>query len=385
MLKTASIYFLLGLLAVSGVSLLFDSVVRGKAETNGYSWASGEIRVVVGRGLNSADGLLLELNQAGQGVIEVPGKWAKLDELPILHLVLHEDSSAETLLVAWRTADSGSRLLHHRSSVAPAGSLWLPMGDVPNWEGRAATLGLVFLGPPGERVQIQSVEVVAAVFPYNALAVLGEWTDFSTWKQYSINAHWGVNSPEFFSLHPVPAAMAVFIASTASYLLGLVILRGKRQFEWRVVATMFLACWLALDMVWQGRLLHQLDSTRETFAGKTPQEKRQAGLDAELFGFITQVKDEIGPGNPRVFVTSTNDYAGMRGAYYLYPANVYWQRNPQSLPGAGFIFSGDYLVLLQPTDVNYDAPNGILLYGEEDKLPVSRILSTPTGDLYQVL
>ena len=384
MLRTALISLIIGLLLTSSIFLFLDSAGRGSSRALGKSWDPGEMRVVAGHGAKSGGGLFLVLNQAGQGIVEVASKSEKLDELSVLHVTLNEGSAADGLMVAWRTKLSREKLLHYRVAAAPAGSLWLSMKDVPGWEGIATSIGLVFLGPPGARVEIRSVELLAPVFPYNAQALLSDWTDFAAWKLHSINAHPGVNSSGN-SHYPVPFAAAVLVVSILVYLSGFFILRRKVNIELRVVAIMFLICWIALDMIWQARLLRQLDATREAFAGKTPSEKRVEGRDANLFGFISRVREEIGPGHPRVFVTSSNDYTGMRGAYFLYPLNVYWQRKPPSLPLAESITRGDFIVLLKPTQLFYDSPSSTIQYGDKSRLSVRRILSTPTGDLFQVI
>ena len=87
----------------------------------------------------------------------------------------------------------------------------------------------------------------------------------------------------------------------------------------------FLACWLVLDLVWQNRLLRQVAHSHFTFAGLSNEEKLAAGPDAKLYRSIAAVKAHINEPDARVMVATSDLYAGMRAAYFLYPLNAYWR------------------------------------------------------------
>jgi len=384
MLRTVFLSLLAGLLLVICAVSLPDIVAQKRRPSGSLSWGPEDIRAIEGKSVNSDHGFLLRLNESGQGVIEVAGSGAMLDESSLLHVRFDGAPAAHTMLIAWRNPQSGDRILHRRITAPSGNSIWLNMAKEGNWRGRARTLGLVFLGPPGGQVVLESIELFAPVFPYTLVSALQAWTDFIPWQAYSINTYPGVNSPGL-APYPVPFAVAVFFASVLVYLAGLLTLREKLPFEWRVVAALFMSCWLLLDLVWHGRLLRQLDVTRDTFAGKSGTQKREAGRDSELFQFISQVNDRLGVAHTRIFVSSTNDYAGMRGAYYLYPGNVFWQRKAPSLPAPEYFREGDHVVLLRPVQARYDASHGVLQYGEKDRLRVELILTTSKGELYRVI
>ena len=180
--------------------------------------------------------------------------------------------------------------------------------------------------------------------------------------------------------------IATFLAlSLLAYALLLFTFQTHRRFDWRfdwrVVAAIFLTCWISLDLIWQGRLLRQLGATYETFYGK---DKLSVGPDAKLVEFIVEIKQELEPENSRVFVSSTDDYLGMRGAYYLYPRNVFWQRYGGELPHHKYFHSGDYIVLIQPTGIRFDPLTKKLLIPKRKSLSVEPVVSRRMGSLFRV-
>jgi hypothetical protein len=197
-----------------------------------------------------------------------------------------------------------------------------------------------------------------------------------------MNSHTGVTQASTF--YPVPVIVAYLILSMLGYGLLLLLFRAKLAFNWRVVALIFLACWIILDLSWQNRLLHQLADTYRTFAGKNTQEKLVVGPDAKLYKFIAAAKLLLEPKNARVFVISDDIYLGQRGAYYLYPFNVYWPDPGSTLPSNIFLHSGDYIVLINRTALSYIHEQKKLMVPGCCMLDAELVLSGPTGTMVRV-
>ncbi len=125
--------------------------------------------------------------------------------------------------------------------------------------------------------------------------------------------------------------------------------------------------------------------TRATFAGKSNAEKRQAGPDSALFGFTRRVNDVVSESDGRVFISTTSDYQGMRGAYFLYPNNVYWDRYATTLPEPDYFEAGDFVVLFPPVQVGYDRNSGYLQYGDGKQLRAELLFSEGSGALFRAL
>jgi len=352
--------------------------------STGLAWHADDMRMIVGTRVEAGKTFAIQLNDAGQAVVEVDANGAALDDLFLLRLRFEKRPEVTTMVLAWRKISPGARMVNRRFDITPRQTAWFNMGQDPEWRGRARTLGVIFLGSPGEQLALESIELLPPGFPQSWLANLVNWTAFVPWKQFSVNAHTGVEVTRT-GFYPVPAVVAVFFLGVFLYLLATVILGNKAHFRWQVVAGLFLCCWLILDLVWQSKLLRQLELTRDTLAGKSTGQKREAGRDATLFHFITRVHNEIGADTSRVFVTSSADYQGMRGAYYLYPRNVFWERGVSSLPEPGYFNEGDYIVVLPPTPIRYHPSGGILQYDQNYRLRAEMIFSDASGGLFRVM
>ena len=74
----------------------------------------------------------------------------------------------------------------------------------------------------------------------------------------------------------------------------------------------------------------------------------------------------------------------MRGAYYLYPFNVFWQRHGKELPRGKYIHRGDYIVVVQPAQTQFNAVTGMLLSPQRKPISAESILTRGLGSLYRV-
>ncbi|WOJ92978.1 hypothetical protein R0135_14475 [Congregibacter variabilis] len=388
MLRTALLCFIVGLLIVIAGLAVVDSSQSKGGKASGESWSYQDMRVVKGLPRQAGKATAIQFDAAGQAIVEVSARQALMEDLPLLHLDFKERSDVLAMIVSWRSAATGERLQYRRIGVSPGRSFWLNMASEQSWTGAASTLAVIFLGPPGGSVVLESMEILPAVFPYSMYPTLADWATFVPWQHSSINSHIGASSIATTTL-PVLAIAVILLAAVLVYLVAALVLKERLRFQWSVVGVIFLLSWIVLDFFWQGRLLRQAELTRETFAGKSPAEKRQAGGDRELYNLITAVHDAVDASDAsdaaRVLVSSASDYNGMRGAYYLYPKNVFWQRHAKILPDPKYLHSGDYVLLLQPSSVIYDTQNSYLRYGAMSRLKVKLLLSSDLGSLYQVI
>jgi len=210
-----------------------------------------------------------------------------------------------------------------------------------------------------------------------------QWTSFTPWSQTSVNAYLGTISLKA-ELLPVPVIACLLGLSLFAYALFLLLLRGKKHFNWRVVATLTIVCWISLDLLWQTRLLLRLHDTHRSFAGMGPVEKLAAAPDKELFTFIERVKQKVDTPNRRFFLSTSDDYFGVRGSYHLYPENVYWKRHAPELPNQRHLRRDDYIVVIPPTEIHFDDRAQALLMPGHDPLPVEPLIVDNTGVLFRV-
>ncbi len=180
-----------------------------------------------------------------------------------------------------------------------------------------------------------------------------DWITFRPWSQASINSH--------------QATVHTWHGMVPTVLLGLLFITvGAAGFlRWRTGFLLWwmVACWLVLDLPWQWRLHEQLLVTKDRFAGVAAQKKPGLTNDAELWAFAERVRALLPAAGSRAFVASVSDYDGMRMAYYLYPLNVYWRRGGPELPASATVQEGDYIIVVQPSELSGDPESGHLVLG----------------------
>jgi len=169
------------------------------------------------------------------------------------------------------------------------------------------------------------------------------------------------------------------------YTLGL-LLRGRlASFDWRVVGGLTFVAWLALDAFWQYRLGTKALHTLEYKWGKTFEEIQLASVDGELLQFVNEVRPLIEGDEPRIFMVTRSDFYGMIGSYHLSPWNTYWDRFGPELPPRHFIRSGDYLLLMRPTLVNFDPQRNVLTFPRGQEVEVETLHASSLGGLLRVI
>lgn len=385
MLKLTGISLLAGLVALLAGIYLTHVVSNTAAQhpAPAVKWNPGTARVEIGTGTRTDQNLRLQLDAAGRGIIALPVSRAPASALAFLHLGFTHAPQDLAILILWRTAQTGAQVHVYELKENPGTSLWLETKELGRWSGDITSLGVMVNGLPGVAVTFKDISLLPASLSAQLQSIYADWTNFMPWRHSSINTHRGLG-PTRSAFYPLAVIAAWLALSVLAYLLILLLPWTKSRFEWRTVAAMFLACWIGLDFIWQQKLFRQLALTYSTFYGKDNQAKLAAGIDGELVDFMTEVKRELDSPQSRVFVGSSDDYLGMRGAYYLYPFNVFWERKGPELPDNKYVHSGDYIVLVEPADTKFDAVSGKLMPQHDTFLSVEPILSGSMGSLYRV-
>jgi len=215
-------------------------------------------------------------------------------------------------------------------------------------------------------------------------AIYGEWISFAPWSQASINRYTGIVTSKT-GLSPVPVIAVLLGLSLLAYALLLLVFKTKIRFDWRIVATLTIVCWMTLDLLWQTRLLQQLVDTRQTFAGMEHDDKLAATPNGWLFQFIKRVKQKSDTPNARFFIGTSDEYFAILGTYYLYPKNAYWKRYAPELPDKRYLHKGDYIVIVRPSTILFDRRTNILLLPDNTSLTVEQLMEASMGGLFRVL
>ena len=374
---------LLGLVVLLSGAQVLHNYLTPQGKSPALTWGLEDIQVDRGTVTQAAEGLLIRLNDNGQAIITFPVTGSLPDGYRSLHLAFTEILADVDIVVLWRPDAEGRDIESHRVLKNSQRDVWLSARELQSWSGEMKSFGIALLGRPDTTFMLEEVSVGPAYLSHRIRATLADWTGYIPWHPSSVNVHTGYTTRASYMAAPV---FRLFWALSAlAYMTLRFFSRKKMQSDWRVIGGIFLACWIVLDLIWQQNLLRQLGHTFETFYGKDTKAKLAAGPDGSLVDFIDAVKREIPLANARVFVASRYDYWGMLSNYYLYPHNVYWRRHGPELPQAKHLRSGDYIVLVKPTDVHFDPLKEHLLSPNlKRKISAEPVMLEGRGGLYKV-
>ena len=346
-------------------------------------WTPRELAVTQGSARLSAQGL--RLGPSGEGGIAVVS-------------VETSFRSAGYAAVAWDTADVPDGLtaaLVWRNEYQPGRKFTRPLvvearrllpvtmaGD-PDWIGRINGLALVVHGDLARPMLIRGVEAK----PMNAVGILRdrfrEWLTFEPWSGGSINSRNGGADAQDL---PLPFVLAAIV--------GLALLIYAALARWRpqwtgsfrplIAGGLLVAGWFILDVPWQWNLARQADVTMQQYAGKSWRERHLAAADGTLFAFIEQARDKLPPPPARVFMAADSLYLRDRGAYFLYPYNVYFSPYQNTMPNPSQLRMGDYLVVFRRKTVAFDAAQGKLRWDSGPPIHAELLFTDKGGAVFRI-
>lgn len=382
MLKDAALSLFLGILTVVLGLLCWPLLDGGPGGPGDRSWRLADTIVEVGEAVTSAAPDSVGLGSRGRAILSLPLTPFNAQDYAFLEVIPGELPATGDITLLWRSASDPGRV--GAGPLPPLGQGPLRLSNLYDrgWQGEIIELGLAIQGQPGQRAGLAAIELQTMTASRMLVSLYRDWSHFVPWQQYSVNSHRGTGPSQPAIAHPLPMAALVLLASVLVYVL-LYLRRGGPPFDWRVLGILALACWIILDIFWQARLLRQLAHTYETFTASDTAGQHLLGTDAALVSFINELKPRLSPPG-RVFVSSASDYGGMRGAYFLYPHNVYWKRRGAELPKAQHLRAGDYISVIYPSETRYDPEAGTLVSAEHN-YRVEVLLSRPAGSLYRVL
>jgi hypothetical protein len=225
----------------------------------------------------------------------------------------------------------------------------------------------------------------ATAKPMGALDLLrdraGEWLAFEPWTGTSINVVAGGAGIQDLPLPPF-LATAALLAILASLLL---LRRSPRKWAFPLaIGAVFAAAWTVSDLRWQWNLARQVIETRAQYGGKDWRGKHLAAEDGQLFAFIESVRAKLPATPARVFIVAEAHYFRDRGAFHLYPHNVYFDPYQDTLPPATALRPGDFLVVYHRRGVQYDAAQQRLRFADGSSVGAEMILADRGAALLQI-
>jgi hypothetical protein len=357
-------------------------LAAGKADTMLLDIRAG--KAVAGSGAFRQGAFRLRLDAAGQGVVVLPAGDFPLEEYPYVQLDLRNAITADRLSLMWRADTPGRETFLAKLTPRSTKTISVRMTDTAGWRGIAESIAVYVAGEPGALVSLVRINLARPTFGRYLGTVFRDWTAYRPWTHSAVNLQPGVTQSAT-SLYPVPVMAALFVLALTVYGLVLKPAAFASHFDARVATALFLVTWLVLDLSWQANLVQQLSVTYDRFAGKSSDAKLRSGPDGALYRFTRDAIPLIDTQDARIFVGSAQEYLAMRGAYYFYPLNAFWERHAEEFPERRYFHPGDYLVLLNPTRLIVDERSGQLSLPDGSQLPVETLLKRPQGRLLRVL
>jgi hypothetical protein len=124
--------------------------------------------------------------------------------------------------------------------------------------------------------------------------------------------------------------------------------------------------------------------TAKTYAGLDGREKHLAAEDGPLFEFIERVRAKLPPPPARVFMVAGAHYFRGRGAYHLYPYNVYFDPWNNTIPPVTVMRPGDYVVVYQRRGIQFDPSKGMLRWDGGAPIAAESLLVEPGAALFRI-
>ncbi len=316
-------------------------------------WTAAELAVTQGSSQSADGGLRVGVPGAqGIAIVSIQTSFRSAGYAAVAWDTADVPDGVAAALV-WRNEYEPGRRFTRPLAVEARRLLPITLADDPNWIGRINGLALILRGDLAQPMLIRGVEAR----PMTAAQILSdrvhEWLTFESWSGGSINSRNGGADAQDLPLPFVLAAITGF----ALIIYAILARRWPRlsgPFRPLIAGGLFVFAWFILDVPWQWNLMRQAHATIQQYAGKSWRERHLAAEDGALFAFIEKARAKLPPPPARVFMAADALYFRDRGAYHLYPYNVYFNPYQNTMADPSQLHSGDYLVVFRRKGVQFD-------------------------------
>jgi hypothetical protein len=285
---------------------------------------------------------------------------------PVIEVALSGVHPELTTELYWRTAEAPDTPRFLQLERGAADVTWHLLAGREGWRGQVIELGVVVSGLRAfQPIQLHSLTLQPASRAVLARLLWQDWRLLHPWRQGSTNYYRG--AAEHAPLTPVAVASVWMLGALV---LVLALARWRRWPPAAAVAAAVLTVmgpWLALDGLWQQKLVEQVTATQQRYGGLAQAEKRRMEDDTGLRRQALELLDALAPiRGKRAFLvhdSSGHNYHRLRLQYHLLPMNVY--NFGATLPDPSSVRPGDHVLLLdEPASVRFDRGRGLLDDGE---------------------
>ncbi len=375
--------FVIAVAALFAAYLAFAVPAKWFSAADSKWFDAAALAVAVGHGAVDAGALVVApADVSGTVIVRAPATFRAADYPGIGWKVTGLPVGTEARLL-WRSEFKPGRTFTMGIPVEADRLALVVASSSADWIGTINGVGLALRLPVSEPVRITGLNIDTLSAGSVLKSRLREWSTFEPWSGTSINTVVGGADLQELPL-PVLFGLALLLAAAVA---GLLAWRWPQWFGPGLplaLAVVFVAAWFALDARWQWNLARQARITAARYAGKDWRDKHIAAEDGALFRFIEKVRAKL-PGPPaRVFMIADAAYFRGRGAYHLYPYNVYFDPWQNTAPPASALRSGDYLVVYQRQGIQFDPTQGLLRWDGGPPVAAQALLVEPGAVLFRI-
>lgn len=340
-----------------------------------------QIDILLGGGHREGDTILIEaLDPSGVAIVASRISPFPAADYPRVEWVVKTAANIPPQLTfLWRTKEHPNKTFS--TAMAWPGSnggrvVPLQLAHTEGWNGTIIGMALAVREPLTSPLAIGGI-TVSGVSSFTSInEVLRQWTRSFPFRGGSIAFPFDEERDDRLSFL-LATVMAQGLA-IALYLLA--VRRRHARADARIIWTVLIAGWLVTDARWQINLARQLVHTAQTFAGKTAEEKHLAADDGRFFALIQKVNRALPAPPARVFLLADEPAFRTRGAYFLYPHNVYHAVGDSArLPDPTQLSSGDFVLLFPTRGISYDRERLLLTWADNRSRSVSELLRSEEG------
>lgn len=343
--------------------------------------AGARFDIVRGQGDHEDNALLLKASDPSGVAIaasQITG-FAAVDYPRVEWAVKTTESVPPQLTFLWRTQEHPNKTFSAPIAWAEGNAgrvVPLQLSHTEGWNGTIVSMALAVRGPLSLPLTIDEVTMPGVSFLTSVNEVLHQWTRSFPFRGGSIAFPFDEERDDHLSFL-LATAVAQGLA-IAAYLL--VARRRRDRADARIIWAILIAGWLVVDARWQINLGRQLVHTAQTFAGKTAEEKHLAAADGRFFALMQQVNSALPAPPQRIFLLADAYAFRTRGAYFLYPHNVYYLPDRDArLPDLSELSSGDFVLLFPTRGISYDRESHKLTWPDNRSRSVSELLRSDEG------
>ena len=348
------------------------------------AWGAKDLTVARGTGtLAGGEMVITSADATGNVLVTLTSDFRSGDFAGIAWIAidLPEDANAQLF---WRNEYRPGKLNAVPMVIESGRILPVVLAGNPDWVGRVTGLAVAVKGTLAKPIRIRGV----VAKPMGAFEVLrdraGEWFVFEGWTGTSINTVTGGADVQDLPLPMLVAAAALLTVGIA--FLWFRFRHGASKVPMAgVLVGAFVAAWFLLDLRWSWNLGRQVMATADQYAGKNYRDKHLAMVDGPLYAFIERARAILPQEPARVFVVADAAFYRNRAAYHLYPHNVYAEPVANAMPSAASMRPGDWLVVVQRRNVQFDAAQQKLRWEGDQVVAAEMKLVEPGYALFKVL